>query len=144
MTGGALEQPTITNSAFTLTLDKNSHGASIVNCTGTYCVVTLPASSGDGSRFRVRVGTTATSSFVIQVANATDVMQGTLIIATDIAGVTINTTATSDTITMSGSTTGGVAGSFVELIDVASGFWQVSGGLISTGSEATPFSAAVS
>jgi hypothetical protein len=45
---------------------------------------------------------------------------------------------------MSGSTTGGVRGSLVELQDVASGIWMVRGSLVSTGSEATPFSAAVS
>lgn len=50
----------------------------------------------------------------------------------------------SDTITMSGSTTGGVRGSMVELQDVASGIWMVRGSLVSTGAEATPFSAAVS
>jgi hypothetical protein len=45
---------------------------------------------------------------------------------------------------MNGSTTGGLLGSRVVLTDVASTKWAVSGGLISTGTEATPFSAAVS
>ena len=44
---------------------------------------------------------------------------------------------------MSGSTTGGVKGSWVKVTDVTSGIWMLEGFLISTGSEATPFSAAV-
>jgi hypothetical protein len=78
------------------------------------------------------------------VAAGTNVMQGVLSIATDVAGVTCPTASDTDTITMSGSTTGGVRGSMVELQDVASGIWMVRGSLVSTGSEATPFSAAVS
>ena len=39
-----------------------------------------------------------------------------------------------------GLTTGGVKGSYVDLQDVASATWLVSGRLVSTGVEATPFS----
>lgn len=105
--------------------------------------VTLPAATGSQDEYEFLVETTATGNHVIQVANATDVMTGVLSVTTDAAGVTIPTAATSDTITMSGSTTGGVKGSRVKLKDVASGLWAVSGALISTGAEATPFSAAV-
>lgn len=107
--------------------------------------VTLPASTGSGATYEIIVGTTVSSnSYIIQVANASDVMMGVLGIATDIAGVTVPTTSTSDTITMNGSTTGGVLGSRVLLQDVAANKWAVSGALVSTGAEATPFSAAVS
>ncbi len=107
--------------------------------------VTLPAATGTGKKYRFFVGTTVTSNnYIIQVANATDVIQGVLGVATDAAGVNVPTAATSDTITMNGSTTGGVIGSHVEIEDVASGYFRVSGGLVSTGVEATPFSAAVS
>lgn len=106
---------------------------------------TLPASSGSGNVYKFFVETTVTSNgYIIRVANATDVVQGTLAVTTDAAGVVIPTAATSDTITMNGSTTGGLRGSYVELQDVATGFYQVRGGLISTGTEATPFSATVS
>ena len=106
---------------------------------------TLPASSGSGNVYKFFVETTVTSNgYIIQVANATDVIQGTLAVTTDAAGVVIPTATTSDTITMNGSTTGGLRGSYVEIQDVATGFYQVRGGLISTGAEATPFSAAVS
>jgi hypothetical protein len=45
---------------------------------------------------------------------------------------------------MNGSTTGGLAGSYIELVDIAAGDWIVRAALIGSGSPATPFSAAVS
>ena len=105
---------------------------------------TLPAATGSGAVYRLYVGTTVTSNnIIVQVASSSDVIQGTLGVSTDAAGVVIPTAATSDTITMNGSTTGGLVGSNLVLQDVASGVWSVHGGLVSTGTEATPFSAAV-
>lgn len=107
--------------------------------------ITLPAATGTGREFTLVVGTTVTSNdYVIQVASADDVMAGAIGVTTDAAGVVIPTAATSDTITMNGSTKGGLAGSTVVLRDGASGVWNVTGALVSTGIEATPFSAAVS
>ncbi len=107
--------------------------------------VTLPAATGSGAVFEFFVKTTVSSNdYIIQVANATDVINGVLGLATDVAGVTVPTAASSDTITMNGSTTGGVQGSRVRIVDAASGVFAVSGALVSTGTEATPFSAAVS
>jgi hypothetical protein len=106
--------------------------------------VTLPAASGSGASFEIIVATTVTSnSYIIKVANSSDVMMGVLSVATDIAGVTCPTASTSDTITMNGSTTGGLLGSRVLLTDAATNKWMVSGELVSTGAEATPFSATV-
>ena len=107
--------------------------------------ITLPQATGSGARFGFVVKTALTENdYIIQVANATDVMAGTVALATDIAGVSVPTTATSDTITMNGSTKGGAVGSFVEIVDVDTGVFMVTGTIVSTGSEATPFSAAVS
>lgn len=107
--------------------------------------VTLPAASGSGASYEFIAATTVTSNaYVIRVANASDVMMGAVGVASDIAGVTCPTTSTSDTITMNGTTTGGVLGSRVVLTDVAANKWAVSGALVSSGTEATPFSAAVS
>lgn len=106
--------------------------------------VTLPAATGSGASYELIAVTSITSnSYIIKVANSTDVMMGTVDVASDIAGVTCPTTSTSDTITMNGGTTGGVLGSRIVLTDVASGKWAVSGGLVSVGAEATPFSATV-
>lgn len=106
--------------------------------------VTLPAATGSGATYEFFVATTVTSNdYIIQVASSSDVINGVLGVATDAAGVNIPAAATSDTITMNGSTTGGLAGSRVVIQDVASGQFAVSGALVSTGTEATPFSAAV-
>ena len=119
-------------------------GKTIVVNAAAGLTVTLPAATGTGACYKVVVGTTVTSnSVLIKVASASDVMAETLDVATDIAGVTCPTTTTSDTITMNGTTTGGIIGSTVVLEDVKSGVWAVSGGLVSSGAEATPFSATV-
>lgn len=139
------KQP-INVTAATLTVDRDSHAGAVVTvnrAAGT--TITLPASTGKGDKYTFVVGTTISSnSFIVKVANATDTLFGGVSISTDIAGVTMLAGGTDDTITMSGSTTGGVAGSFVTLEDVAVGKWLVSGFLASTGTEATPFSATVS
>lgn len=136
-------QPITVTAATTLT--RGRHGNLVVvldSATGR--TITMPASTGSGDVYTIYVKTTVSSgSHVIQVANSTDVMNGGVAISTDIAGVTMLAAATSDTITMNGSTTGGLAGSQVTLTDVVAGFWMVSGFLVSTGAEATPWSAAV-
>lgn len=135
---------TVTDSAVTVSADGYA-GRTIVLDRAAGIAVTLPAATGSGYSYEFVVGTTISSnSTTIKVASASDVMMGAVAVATDIAGVTCPTTSTSDTITMNGSTTGGVLGSRVVLQDVASGKWQVSGELVSTGAEATPFSATVS
>lgn len=131
--------------AATLTLLKHSHAQTLITvnrAAGT--TITLPAATGTGAKYSIYIGTTLTGNGVIQVANATDVMDGVVVIASDINGVTCPTTATSDTITLSGSTTGGILGTRVDLVDVVAGHFAVSGFINSTGTEATPFSAAVS
>lgn len=118
-------------------------GQTIVSNLAAAQTFTLPAATGSGNIYKVFVKTTKTGNLVIKVASASDIIQGAVAVTTDAAGVVIPTAATSDTITMNGSTTGGLAGSWVELQDVASGVWRVGGFLNSSGAEATPFSAAV-
>ncbi len=136
---------TIATTAAT-TLAFANHAETIVTLTSTTGrILTLPASSGTGKAFKIYIGATVSSgSHVIAVANATDILVGGLSLSTDVAGVTCPATATDDTITMNGSTTGGLKGSYVRLTDVVSGFWLTEGLLVCSGSEATPFSAAVS
>ena len=73
-------------------------------------------------------------------------MAGMAIVAndTDNSASIFETAATSDTITMNGTTTGGILGAQVEIQDVASGVFSVVVRSAATGTEATPFSAAVS
>lgn len=126
------------------TLTRHYAGAAVTLDAAAGLTVTLPAATGKGDTYTIVVGTTVTSNgYVIKVASSSDIMQGALGVTTDAAGVVIPTAATSDTITMNGSTTGGIKGSRVVLTDVASGVWAVGGALVSTGVEATPFSASV-
>jgi len=134
---------TVTAATLSITAEGYA-GKTIVSNLAATQTFTLPASSGSGNEYEVFVNITKTGDLVVQVANATDIMQGGVEIATDIAGVVMPTGATSDTLTMNGSTTGGVKGSHAVFKDVATGTWRVSGFLCSTGAEADPFSAAVS
>ena len=108
--------------------------------------VTLPAATGSGAKLQFIIGTTITSvGTTIKVADATDVMAGTALFAADAGdtAVMFETAATSDTITLNGSTTGGILGDSVELIDIAANLWWVRVVGSASGSEATPFSASV-
>jgi hypothetical protein len=123
------------------------HDRPLVFDVASGAVATLPTSSGSGAVFRFIVQTTVTTnSAKIQVANATDVMIGQIVMAQDSAdtAVVFEAASTSDTITLNGSTAGGIRGDWLELIDHKAGFWQVRGLLSGTGTEASPFSAAVS
>lgn len=137
-------KPTTKTASFTL--DRHIHAGSVVNLSAAAgLTVTLPASAGTGDVYTLFVKTTVTSNNdIIQVANGTDVINGGVALSTDIGGTNMLASATSDTITMNGSTTGGLAGSWVRLVDVASGFWMAEGFLVTTGTEGSPWSAAVS
>lgn len=124
------------------TLTKVDHAETFVNLgVASGCTVTLPAASGTGLTFHFNVATTVTSNSYVVAANGSDVIQGGVIVATDTGGLTIPTSATSDKITLNGGTTGGLKGSNFVLKDIASGTWAVSGFLVSTDAEATPFAA---
>lgn len=132
----------------TLTADNNNDIILLDTVTGS--VVTLPAATGTGAKFRFVVSLLATSpNHVVKVANTTDVIQGSVAIG-GIAALPASSSsvfapgATHDTITLNRTTTGGVSlGEQFELLDLAAGFWQVSGTLTATGTPATPFSATV-
>lgn len=133
--------------ASTLAITELSHDNKLVTLNRAAGIaVTLPASTGSGAFLRFYVGTTVTSnSTTIKVANSSDIMAGNAIQAAD-AGSTSNmweTGASDDTITFNGTTTGGIKGDFVELIDVAANVWFVRVIGSATGTEATPFSATV-
>jgi hypothetical protein len=129
------------------TLNRNTHANNVLNLSAAAgLTITLPASAGTGDMYRFFVLTTVTSNNdIIKVANSTDVIQGTVDMGSSgtVVGIVAGTTTTSDTITMNGTTTGGIIGSYIELTDASTGFWQLSGGLVFSGTVATPFSATV-
>ena len=109
--------------------------------------LTLPAAAGTGACYKIFIGTTVTSNSVaIKVANASDSMVGLCVSGAD-GGATVNgweVAANDDTITLNGSTTGGIKGDYIELTDAATNLWRVNAWTASTGTEATPFSNTVS
>lgn len=139
-------QPISVTSA-TLTLTKKSHGsATIIANRAAGITLTLPAASGTGTKFRIAVGTTVTSNnLIVQVANSSDIMTGTAVMCADGGDTTVGfeTGASDDTITMNGSTKGGIKGDIVELEDIATNTWLVRVTGSATGTEVTPFSSAV-
>lgn len=133
--------------AATLTVTANEHAGRVITVNrAAGSTVTLPAATGSGNRYEFIVGTTVTSNnLVIQVVG-NDIMTGLATFAAD-GGDTLvgfETAADSDTITMNGSTKGGIKGDRIELIDIAADTWFVRVVGSATGTEATPFSAAVS
>lgn len=109
--------------------------------------VTLPAASGTGNKYTFVVITTTTSNgYIIKVDSASATMTGSALLAQDSADTTVHfeTGADTDTITLNGTTTGGIKGDMVELIDIASNLWFVRVVGSATSTEATPFSATVS
>ncbi len=137
----------VTASSATLTVTEALHEGRIINLDRAAGVtVTLPAATGSGARYTFLTKTTVTSNNNIIQVVGDDTMKGTAWMAAD-GGDTVvafETAADSDTITMNGSTKGGIVGSRIELIDYAADTWNVQAFLQGTGTEATPFSAAVS
>jgi len=107
---------------------------------------TLPAATGSGATYHFIVSVVNTSNYVIQVTGD-DTIDGSVILHQDSANtvVSFNTVAASDTITLNGTTKGGVSiGDELTLIDSLADQYIVKGVLTASGTEATPFSAAVS
>lgn len=134
--------------AATLTVTQALHGGKTITVNrAAGSTLTLPAATGTGSVYKIFVGTTVTSvAIVVQAASAADSMAGVALVAQDAGdtNVTFETVAASDTITMNGTTKGGILGDMIEIIDVASGKFWVRVTSSATGTEVTPFSAAVS
>ena len=102
--------------------------------------------SNIGATFEIFSSITKTGDLVVQVANSNDVMVGGAKFIDDTSDnmVGFETASTSDTITLNGSTTGGVTFSKITCTAISSTQWKVDVESGCTGSPATPFSAAVS
>ena len=99
-----------------------------------------------GATFTIVSSITKTGDLVVQVANSTDVMSGGAFFIDDSSDnvVGFETVAASDTITLNGSTTGGVTYAKIVCTVLGTGLWSVSVHTGCTGTPATCFSAAVS
>lgn len=131
----------ITTVTSSTTITAESHaGKTIVVNAATGATLTLPDASGSGNFYVITNIATQTSDLVIQVPNADNVMKGVAVLTGD----GFNTASASDTITLNGTTKGGVEGTKVTLHDVAADIWQVTVDGASSGTAATPFSSSVS
>ena len=137
-----MEQSRLRTLTAATTLSAEVHGGQtllINNATGF--AITLPVANGTGSLFRFFIATTVSSgSHTIVTASASDVYKGFAhLTGDDAAALGGFATTTGVTITMDGTTRGGIAGDIVELEDVATGVWSVRIFGRASGVEATPF-----
>ena len=109
--------------------------------------LTLPVATGSGATYKFIVSVTNTSNYVIAVPDANNTIDGVMLyLDEDGTAVTaFPTVAASDTITLNGTTTGGVLGDYLEIVDIAADQYHVRGVMrVPAGSNpVTPFSAAV-
>jgi hypothetical protein len=145
------------------TLSPAAHGGRILSVGGTLAAnltLTLPAintsanpvSSGpgqdpntlnnEGVTYTIWVPTTIATSSLKIGTNGTDKFVGTLLsVDTDSSGAMVGFTAasTNDFINLNGGTTGGVAGTWIQIVAIAANKYMVTGVINGTGSVATPF-----
>lgn len=146
--GSVINNPIYTAAGATKTLTSADYGKTIKLDTAAGSIVTLPAATGSGGRFKFVVSVIATTnSHIVKVANASDTMQGLIFSVDDTSDNAVGfiTGATADTITLNRTTTGSVSkGEVIEIEDFATNVWHVKGFISNTGTPATPFSATVS
>ena len=145
------------------TLTVAAHAGKIITAGGTLAsnlVITLPTintsatpvSAGpgqdpnnpnnQGAVFTFFVPTTVATSSLKIVTDGTDKYTGSILtIDTDTSGAMAGfaPAATNDAINLNGSTTGGVAGSYIQITALSSAKYMVQGVINCTGSPATPF-----
>lgn len=106
--------------------------------------ITLPAATGTGHAYRFVVGITATGDKTILCAG-TDEYAGVIYqVDTDSSDALVAYPAIAadnyDTITLNGTTTGGLIGDWIEVVDVVTGTWALVGHTNGNGTVATPLS----
>jgi hypothetical protein len=139
--GGSVAAP-IPVTAATLTLAQATHaGRLVVQNAAAGCTVTLPASAGTGAIYKIAVQTTITSNGLVINTAGTDVFSGGYLIAKTSDGTSFAANSTANkTLTLNGTTKGGIAGSYIQLTDDATGVWLVEGYAPASGTLATGFS----
>lgn len=121
----------------TITLSQALHDGVTVAMPAV-CAVTLPASTGSGSRFKLYQKVAATA--VTITATAADMYGVAWFLSDNAAAVLAYEAAGSTIITMAGSVNGGRKGAIVEIEDVATNLLLVRVMSAATGTEASPFS----
>jgi hypothetical protein len=100
-------------------------------------------SNNYGAAFEFVLSTTVTGSFIVKVNSSNDTVVGTAILGSGTTALVFSTATASDTITLSGTTTGGVGGASVKATVIGANRYKVEVVSGATGAVATPFSATV-
>jgi hypothetical protein len=131
--GGTLASNlTITLPAVNVTADPDSAGPGTASTTP----------NNQGAIFTFFVPTTVATSSLKIVTDGTDKYTGSVLtVDTDTSGAMAGFApgATNDAINLNGSTTGGVAGSYVQITALSSAKYMVQGVVLCTGTPVTPF-----
>lgn len=132
--------------AVSTTINQNQHEGRIIAMRGAggARTFTLPAATGSGAIYTFVVGEVNTSGYLIKTATGADTFDGSILNGNSSSSGACrlwNPGATDDTITLNGTTTGGVMiGDWVEVLDQAANQWTVTGVTTGSGTVATPFS----
>jgi len=149
-TGVTLNRETTLAAGATKTLATTDANKTVLLDTAAGSVVTLPAATGTGNKYKFLVTTLATSNSHIIYTDGGNSGSGTGVFKGIIFGVRVDSgnavlgfaSSSNDTITLNRTTTGSVTlGEWIEVIDIAANVWHVRGFLSATGGAfATPFS----
>jgi hypothetical protein len=163
--GGFFQQGPATTVEITAstTLNPTAHAGRFISVGGTLAAnltLTLPAintssnpvtsgpgqdpstANNEGVTYTIWVPTTIATSSVKIGTNGTDKFVGTLMsVDTDTSGAMVGFTAaaSNDFINLNGGTTGGVAGTWIQIVAIAANKYMVTGVILGTGTVATPF-----
>jgi len=163
--GGIYQQgpATVVDITASTTLSPEAHGGRIISVGGSLAAaltLTLPAinvtansvTSGPGQDpntvnnegvvYTIWVPTTISTSSLKIGTDGTDKFVGTLMsVDTDSSGAVVGFTAasTNDFINLNGGTTGGVAGTWIQIVAIAANKYMVTGVVLGSGAVATPF-----
>jgi hypothetical protein len=163
--GGLYQQgpATVVEITASTTLSPEAHGGRIISVGGSLAAaltLTLPAINvsansvtsspgqdpntvnNEGVVYTIWVPTTISTSSLKIGTDGTDKFVGSLIsVDTDSSGAVVGFTAasTNDFINLNGGTTGGVAGTCIQIVAIAANKYMVTGVINGTGAVATPF-----
>lgn len=104
-------------------------------------VLTLPEATGSGATFEVLIKTTVTSNaYDIRCPTSSEFVGHAMLHQDSAATIaSFDASDNDDEISMNGSTTGGLRGGRVKLVDAYTGHWFAYVESAATGTEATPF-----
>jgi hypothetical protein len=163
--GGIYQQgpATVVEITASTTLSPSAHGGRIISVGGSLAAavtLTLPAintsanpttsgpgqdpstANNEGVVYTIWVPTTISTSSLKIGTNGTNKFVGSVIsVDTDSSDAVVGFTAgaTNDFINLNGTTTGGVAGTWIQIVAIAANKYMVTGNVLGSGTVATPF-----